>query len=119
MLLYTVRFRTKLYGTWDGTGTELGRDWNRTGTGLEQDFERNIIKQDKNRFCLSPIPVFPCPVRVLSQSRPSSIQLSSETYCKSDNFYKNYKIFIIIFYLLIHNQKNLFNLYSQTKRNQF
>ena len=37
------------------------------GTGLEQDFERNIIKQDKNRFCLSPVPVFSNSVPVSSQ----------------------------------------------------
>ncbi len=34
---------------------ELEQNWD--GTGMEYDFERNIIKQDKNSFFLSLVPV--------------------------------------------------------------
>ena len=38
----TVQIRTRLYGTWNGTGTTLGRDQNKTLKGT---------------FCLSPVQV--------------------------------------------------------------
>ena len=33
--LYTLRFRTKVYGTWDGTEVELEKDYDRIEMGLE------------------------------------------------------------------------------------
>ena len=66
----TVKITSKLY---------------ETETGLEQDFERNIIKQGKNQFFLSHVPVplqfSASSIAVLSQPRPSSIKLSSYLYC--------------------------------------
>ena len=40
----TVQIRTKLYEIWDRTGPQ-------------QDSERNIVNQDRNRFCHPPVSI--------------------------------------------------------------